>query len=435
MNERTADVVVVGAGFAGVTAARELTQQGLAVQVLEARDRLGGRTWTDQRLGHDLELGGTWVHWLTPHVWAEMNRYGLSLFETATPEEMAWIVGGERRTGPLREYRAELVRGLARVIARSRVVFGAPNGPEPAPELLDELDAQPISEILRGDDSLTDEQVKLASMMWGFHFNAGPDDGAYTQALRWGALSAGDPLLLQEIATRFQVAGGTRKLIEAIWSDSSAALRLSTRVASIRQANEQVVVATGTGESFTAGAVLVTVPVGALGRIAFDPPLPPAARRLAEEGQASRGVKVFVRVAGPATAYGVVSAAPQPLMSARYLHGDEDSHLLVCFGPDADAVDVTDRGAVQAALEDLVPGVRILDCAAHDWTHDPYAGQTWAMLRPGQLKLMPQVRAPHGRVRLCGSDYALGWSGLIDGAIESGTTGARWAADLVRSAS
>jgi monoamine oxidase len=71
-----ADVVVIGAGFAGLVAARELGRAGLGVLVLEARDRVGGRTWTDHRLGHDLELGGTWVHWVQPHAWAEMTRYG-----------------------------------------------------------------------------------------------------------------------------------------------------------------------------------------------------------------------------------------------------------------------------------------------------------------------------------------------------------------------
>jgi monoamine oxidase len=70
-----ADVVVIGAGFAGLVAARELGRAGLGVLVLEARDRVGGRTWTDRRLGHDLELGGTWVHWVQPHTWAEMTRY------------------------------------------------------------------------------------------------------------------------------------------------------------------------------------------------------------------------------------------------------------------------------------------------------------------------------------------------------------------------
>jgi monoamine oxidase len=56
------DAVVIGAGFAGLTAARELSRhQHLSVLILEARDRIGGRTWTVQALGEQFEMGGTWV--------------------------------------------------------------------------------------------------------------------------------------------------------------------------------------------------------------------------------------------------------------------------------------------------------------------------------------------------------------------------------------
>src|SRR2546430_1020153 len=70
------DVVVIGAGFAGLVAARELGRAGLGVLVLEARDRVGGRTWTDRRLRHGPELGGTRVHWGQPHTRAAMTPYG-----------------------------------------------------------------------------------------------------------------------------------------------------------------------------------------------------------------------------------------------------------------------------------------------------------------------------------------------------------------------
>lgn len=55
------DVVVVGAGPSGLTAAYRLRQAGLRVAVLEARDRVGGRTWTDTIDGAMLEIGGQWV--------------------------------------------------------------------------------------------------------------------------------------------------------------------------------------------------------------------------------------------------------------------------------------------------------------------------------------------------------------------------------------
>src|SRR5207302_575659 len=55
-------VIVVGAGMAGLVAARLLRDSGFDVTVLEARDRLGGRVWTDARIGAPVDLGGSWVH-------------------------------------------------------------------------------------------------------------------------------------------------------------------------------------------------------------------------------------------------------------------------------------------------------------------------------------------------------------------------------------
>ena len=77
LSESSPDVVIVGGGFAGVTAARELSMRGRSAVLLEARDRLGGRTYTSDHDGHAMELGGTWVHPVQPNVWAEINRYGI----------------------------------------------------------------------------------------------------------------------------------------------------------------------------------------------------------------------------------------------------------------------------------------------------------------------------------------------------------------------
>src|SRR6266568_4599041 len=113
-----ADVVVIGAGFAGLVAARELGRAGFGVLVLEARDRIGGRTWTDRRLGLDLELGGTWVHWVQPHTWAEMTRYGREITRSPAVEEAYWLgAGGARRTGTLDEFMALIADGQQAIVA------------------------------------------------------------------------------------------------------------------------------------------------------------------------------------------------------------------------------------------------------------------------------------------------------------------------------
>jgi len=112
-----ADVVVIGAGFAGLVAARELGRTGLDVLVLEARDRVGGRTWTDRRLGHDLELGGTWVHWVQPHTWAEMTRYGREITRSPAAGEAFWLgAGGARRAGTPEEFMALIADGQQAIV-------------------------------------------------------------------------------------------------------------------------------------------------------------------------------------------------------------------------------------------------------------------------------------------------------------------------------
>jgi NADPH-dependent 2,4-dienoyl-CoA reductase/sulfur reductase-like enzyme len=58
------DVIVIGAGFAGLVAARDLSlDRNLRVLLIEARDRIGGRTWTAKAFGEEFEMGGTFVHW------------------------------------------------------------------------------------------------------------------------------------------------------------------------------------------------------------------------------------------------------------------------------------------------------------------------------------------------------------------------------------
>jgi phytoene dehydrogenase-like protein len=62
LHSRLPSVLVIGAGMSGLVAARLLHASGFAVTVLEARDRLGGRLWTDQRLGGPCDFGGSWIH-------------------------------------------------------------------------------------------------------------------------------------------------------------------------------------------------------------------------------------------------------------------------------------------------------------------------------------------------------------------------------------
>jgi len=121
-------------------------------------------------------------------------------------------------------------------------------------------------------------------------------------------------------------------------------------------------------------------------------------------------------------------SAPLNFVQAEYI--DEDATTLVCFGPDASAIDVDDPEAAQAILDTLVPGLEVLEVAGHNWVDDEYSLSTWPMHYTGYLThSLAELQRPEGRIHLAGSDFANGWGGFIDGAIESGLDAARAVGD------
>ena len=79
------------------------------------------------------------------------------------------------------------------------------------------------------------------------------------------------------------------------------------------------------------------------------------------------------------------------------------------------------KAAVQEVLRRFLPEAEVVSTLAYDWNLDPYSLGTWCILRKGQMtKYLAALREPHGRVHFAGGDFALGWRGFIDGAIESG---------------
>ena len=125
------DVIVIGGGFCGVTAARECSKAGLRTLVLEARDRLGGRTHTTVWNGAVTELGGTWVHWTQPYVWAEIERYGLALAESPPPRELRprGAATATSRPSTSAQHAAGILGAIRQYMGASRRMFPRPYRP------------------------------------------------------------------------------------------------------------------------------------------------------------------------------------------------------------------------------------------------------------------------------------------------------------------
>ncbi|PFX03126.1 Pseudooxynicotine oxidase [Nocardia farcinica] len=421
------EVVIVGGGFAGLTAARDLVQRGHTVTVLEARDRLGGRTWTrNTALGRELDMGGTWVHWIQPHVWAEITRYGVDLIASPELDTAYWRVGADVRTGSAAAMLDTLDAAMTALLAPSRELLPQPYDFVPLCERVKALEPVTLADKIAEQD-LDPEPRALLDGMWALNFNGDPARSAYTQALRWCALAGGDWRLMFEACATYKFARGTRSLLTAIAADAAAAdIRLGTTVARIEEDADGVTVATSDGGLVRARRAVVTLPLNILDSIEFVPGLGHGISTVAAEGQASTGVKVWVRVRGDVGRFAALADSDAALNFVQYEYPFEGDSLIVAFGPRSGAIDLTDPRAVEAELRRWRPDLEVVAVDAHDWVADPLSGETWPMLAPNQLEAVTAAAQDTGRrVRLAGSDYARGWAGFIDGAIESGAQAAR----------
>jgi pseudooxynicotine oxidase len=414
------DVIVIGGGFAGVTAARETARGGAKTLLLEARDRLGGRTWTHRWNGTDIELGGGWVHWHQPHVWSEITRAGLAVELGEDAQVAGWFVGDERHPGTLPERDAIAERGWNQFVDGVEDALPLPHDPLFASDRLARFDSQTITDRMDELDLDDEERDVLAAELESLAHGRLDEAGAVS-VLRWHALSGGSLALTQQTGGRITFRAGTQSLVQAIATGAEFETRLSTPVAAVTQDGGGIEVHTRAGDTLTAKLVIVAVPLNALPGIEFDPPLSEGKQEAIALGQASRGIKIFIHASGEP----VFQNAIKPGHAFGYLDTEilypDGTQLLIGFGPDADNCDATDLASVQRQLDEILPGYEALAATAHDWLSDEFSRGTWAIHRPGwYTHHHAEMQRPEGAVILAGSDLANGWAGFMDGAIESG---------------
>jgi monoamine oxidase len=414
------DVLVIGGGFAGVTTARETTLHGADTLLLEARARLGGRTWTYQWNGTDIELGGGWVHWHQPHVWSEVTRAGLRVEISEEADVSSWHVGAERRSGTVAERDAIAERGWNQFVDGVADALPQPHQPLFASQRLARFDGMSIAERL-DQLELNDEErdVLVAELESVAHGRL--EDAGSVSILRWHALSGGSLALTQFTGGRVTLAEGTQSVLNAIAGGAEYEIRLETPVAAVSRRNGGVEVHTRTGGTIGGRVAVVAVPLNALGAIAFDPPLSAGKEAAIRLGQASRGTKIFIHARGEPVNHNVIKPGhPFGYLDTEVIHPDR-TQMLIGFGPDAEACNADDLPAVERQLDEILPGYEVLAATSHDWLTDEFARGTWAIHRPGWYTTHhAEMQKPEGQVVFAGSDFANGWSGFMDGAIESG---------------
>ncbi len=428
---RDVDVAVLGAGFCGVTAARECAKAGLRTLVLEARGRIGGRTFTVPWNDTPTDLGGTWVHWTQPYVWAEIQRYGLPLVESSGAVARRLVV--RTRDGDLRELDAwergeEIAGALAQYMGASREMFPRPHRPFDTglAEKHDAVNAaEPLARI--ADPLLRDAVDGYIATCVANRARA----GAWVEMVRWYALAGHNFVDLNDAAARYRFRDGTKALIDAMLADGKPELRLGEAVAAVHQDAQGAVVKTVSGEEIQARCVISTLPLNVLADVAWEPALD--ARKLAasRERHAGACVKFHAVIEGEQD----VACLATSDHALSWLFTDHVGHgktHLIGFGPSAEALDLGDPEQVKRAVRSVLPSANVLDATGWIWTADPHARGTWCVLRPGQYgRFLAALQAPAGRVVFASADWANGWRGFIDGAIEQGLAAARQARALL----
>jgi monoamine oxidase len=423
------DVIVIGGGFCGVTAARECAKAGLRTVVLEARDRLGGRTHTAEWNGVPTEMGGTWVHWTQPFVWAEIERYGLALVESPrAPDLVLRRADGDLVPVDFGKHAGAILGGIGSYMGASRFMFPEPFRPFATPTAARHDRVTAAEPLARIADPLARDVVDA---FVATSVGSRAEQAAWVEMVRWYALAGHDYFAHVEALARFRFRDGTKALIDAIAADGRFEVRLGAPVAAVRSEGARAAVRTAAGEELAARAVIATLPLNVLRDVVFEPALDPRKLEASAERHAGASTKVHVLIEGERNV-SCLAPSESALNSLVTHHAGGGRTHLIGFGPGADLLDVGDAKQVERAVRDLLPDARVLDVTSFDWNADPWARGTWCTLRPGQLsRYLAALQQPEGRVFFANADWANGWRGNIDGAIEQGLVAARQARALL----
>lgn len=431
-----ADVVVVGAGFAGLSAARELHRLGHDVVVFEGRDRVGGRAYTGSVAGIPVDLGATFVGPTQDAVTALAAELGCPTVRTFSSGKnlIRW-------RGRVRTYRSTVPRlsilellDVSRIQWRferlSKQVPVAQPWTAPAAHRLDDLTLEAWLRSVHAGASTRDLMAIMARVTWGCE----PDAVSMLHAVRYvkAAGGIGRMLDVEGGAQQERFLAGTQQIAKRMAEDLGDRVVLRAPVRGVERLGDgRLRVDTGAGQTTARAAVVAVAPAHRLG-ITFEPPLPGGHQELARHWPQGRLSKAY-------------AAYPTPFWRDGGCSGEalsDEGPVFITFdvSPSAEGPGIL-LGFTDAATFDALPPAQRresalagftalfgeaaadpVDYVDHCWGAEEFApGGPTAAVPPGSWTAFGEsLRAPVDGIHWAGTETADKWTGFLDGAVRSG---------------
>jgi len=431
-----ADVVVVGAGFAGLSAARDLVRLGHDVLVLEGRDRVGGRSSTTTIAGYPVDLGGTFIGPTQDAVIALAAELGCETVPTFGRGKnlIRW-------RGRVRAYRSTIPRlSMLELVDVSRIQWRFDRVSRRVPveqpwtsPIADILDSKTLDQWLRyvhAGASTRDLMAIMARVTWGCE----PEAVSMLHAVRYvkAAGGLGRMLDVEGGAQQDRFPGGTQQIALRMAEELSPRVILQAIVRRIeRRDGAGVSIGTDRGD-VSANAVIVAIPPAHRGDIEFDPELPPEYGMLCRhwpQGSLSKAYAAYETPFWRANGCSgeALSDEGPVFITFDVSPSDDGPGILLGFTDSRlfDPLQPAQRreralSGFQALFGDAASSP--IDYVDHCWGCEEFApGGPTAAVPPGSWTTYgPWLRKPVDSIFWAGTETADKWTGFLDGAVRSG---------------